>query len=155
MNAAPLCFGPRARDRERGSDFGPSGGQPNRVGAAFGASSTVALSTARGSMPAMTGPGHAANPIERFCLSYWLDLLFVHRLHGNRCRTKNGIFEAISRFDCYIARLSGEHRSKRANPYRSSVGELRCKITSFRSARLSTSRRVRLVTWSPTVPMRW
>src|ERR1700757_4328378 len=34
---------------------------------------TVALSTARGSMPAMTGPGHAANSIERFRLNYWLN----------------------------------------------------------------------------------
>ena len=155
MNAAPLCFGPRARDRRARLGFWTLGAQPNRVGAAFGTGSAVALSAARGSMPAMTGPGHAANSTERFLINYCLGLIFVRRPDGNRCRTKNGIFEAISRFDCYIARLSGEHRSKRANPYRSSVGEPRCKITSFRSARLSTSRRVRLVTWSPIAPMRW
>jgi hypothetical protein len=112
MNAAPLCFGPRARDLERGSDFGPSGAQPNRVGAAFATSPTVALSAARGSMSAMTGAGHAANSIELFHINYWLDLLFVHRLDGNRCRTKNGIFEAISGFGCYIPRLSGEQPLK-------------------------------------------
>src|SRR6516165_230146 len=65
-------------------------------------------------MPAMTGGGQVVNSIEYFRLRYCLTELLSRRLHGNRCRTKNGIFEAISRFDCYIPQLSGEHRSKRA-----------------------------------------
>jgi hypothetical protein len=70
MNAAPLCFQaltPETASEARISDLPRL---PNRGDAEFGTSLTVALSTTRGSMSAMTGGGQAANSIEYLGLSY-------------------------------------------------------------------------------------